>query len=34
MVLDRVARWLILKPKKLIWVNFGEPWNGKYWHIL
>jgi hypothetical protein len=28
----RVARWFIFKPKKLIWVNLGEPWNGKYWY--
>jgi hypothetical protein len=24
----------ILKPKIPIWVNFGGPWNGKYWYIL
>jgi hypothetical protein len=23
----RVSRWYIFKPKILIWVNFGEPWN-------
>jgi hypothetical protein len=31
---SRVARWFIFKPKLQIWVNFGGPWNGKYWHIL
>jgi hypothetical protein len=30
----RVARWYIFKPKIPIWVNFGGPWNGKYWYIL
>jgi hypothetical protein len=33
-VCNRVARWFIFKPKILIWVNFGGPWNGKYWYIL
>jgi hypothetical protein len=31
---DRVARWFIFVPKISIWVNFGGPWNGKYWYIL
>jgi hypothetical protein len=31
---SRVARWFVFKPKIPIWVNFGEPWNGKRWHIL
>jgi hypothetical protein len=26
--------WFIFKPKIQIWVNFGGPWNGKYWQIL
>jgi hypothetical protein len=30
----RVARWYISVPKITIWVNFGEPWNGKCWYIL
>jgi hypothetical protein len=32
-LLARVARWSVFKPKIPIWVNFGEPWNGKGWHI-
>jgi hypothetical protein len=30
----RVARWFIFNPIIPIWVNFGGPWNGKYWYIL
>jgi hypothetical protein len=30
----RVARWFVFKPKIQIWVNFGEPWNGKCCYIL
>jgi hypothetical protein len=33
-VVPRVARWIILIPKIPIWVNLGEPWNGKCWQIL
>jgi hypothetical protein len=31
---DRVARWYIFKTNVQIWVNFGEPGNGKCWYIL
>jgi hypothetical protein len=32
----RFARWYILIPicNAAIWVNFGVPWNGKYWYKL
>jgi hypothetical protein len=31
----RVARLRYgFEPKIPIWVNFGGPWNGKYWYIL
>jgi hypothetical protein len=30
--LARIARWFIFNPKIQIWVNFGGPWNGKYWY--
>jgi hypothetical protein len=26
--------YLIFKPKRPIWANFGGPWNGKGWYIL
>jgi hypothetical protein len=29
----RVARRYSLKPKIQIWVNFGGPWNRKFWYI-
>jgi hypothetical protein len=32
--MGRVARWLVFKPKIIIWVNFGDPLNGKCWYIL
>jgi hypothetical protein len=28
------ARWFTSKPKILIWVNFGGPWNRKCWYSL
>jgi hypothetical protein len=31
-VLGRVARLHIFKPKIQIWVNFGGTCNGKYWY--
>jgi hypothetical protein len=31
---EQVARRLIFKPNIPNWVNFGGPWNGKYWYIL
>jgi hypothetical protein len=31
--LCRDARWFVFKPKIPIWVNFGEPLNGKCWYI-
>jgi hypothetical protein len=34
LVLSRVARWLIFKPKIPIWVKFAGPWKGKCCHIL
>jgi hypothetical protein len=34
MLLGRVARWYIFKPKIPIWVNFGGPYNGKCWYIV
>jgi hypothetical protein len=34
LVLRKVARWNILKPKIQIWVNFGGPCNGRCWYIL
>jgi hypothetical protein len=34
MLCSRVARWFIFKPKIPVWVNFGGPWNGKYWYML
>jgi hypothetical protein len=34
MLLGRVARWFVFKPKIAIWVNFGGPWNGKCWYLL
>jgi hypothetical protein len=30
----RVARWFVFKPKIPIWVNFGESCHGKSWYIL
>jgi hypothetical protein len=33
-VVLRVARWYILKPNILIWVNFGEPLNGIFYGHL
>jgi hypothetical protein len=29
MLITRVARWYVFKPKIQIWVNFGGHWNGK-----
>jgi hypothetical protein len=34
LVLGRVARWHIFKPKIPIWVNFGGSYNGRCWYIL
>jgi hypothetical protein len=31
--LSRVASWHILKPKIIIWVNFGGSCKGRYWNI-
>jgi hypothetical protein len=31
---SRFARWFVFKPKIPIWVNFGEPENGKCCYIL
>jgi hypothetical protein len=31
---DSVARWFISRPKVLVWVYFGGPWNGKCWYIF
>jgi hypothetical protein len=35
---SRVARWYAFKPKILIWVNLGGPWNEKvgkfYGHLV
>jgi hypothetical protein len=28
----RVARWYILRPKIVIWVNFGGPYNGRCYY--
>jgi hypothetical protein len=28
------ARWFVCKPKILILVKFGGPWNGKCYNIL
>jgi hypothetical protein len=30
----RVARWFLFRPKLLIWVYFGGPWNAKCCFIL
>jgi hypothetical protein len=30
----RVARWFVFKPKILILVKFGGPWNGKCCYIV
>jgi hypothetical protein len=30
----RVARWYVFKPKILIWVHFGGPWNEKSWYTI
>jgi hypothetical protein len=34
LITTRVARLHTFKPKIPIWINFGEPWNGKCWYIL
>jgi hypothetical protein len=34
LLMIRVARWFIFISKIPIWVNFGGPWNWKWWHIL
>jgi hypothetical protein len=31
---SRVARWYVFKPKILIRVNFGGPWNEKSCYII
>jgi hypothetical protein len=28
------CQMVYFQTKTPIWVNFGEPWNGKGWHIL
>jgi hypothetical protein len=33
-IICRVARWCIFKPKISIWVNFGGPYNWKCSYIL
>jgi hypothetical protein len=33
-MLNRVARWYILRPKISIWVNFGWTFNGRCLYIL
>jgi hypothetical protein len=34
LILPRVARWYIFKPKIPIWENFGRSWNGRcYGHL-
>jgi hypothetical protein len=33
-ILFRVARWFVFKPKIPIWVNFGGSCGGRCWYIL
>jgi hypothetical protein len=33
-LVNRAARWYILKTKILIWENFRGPWNGKWWYVF
>jgi hypothetical protein len=33
-IVSRVARWLVFKPKILIWVNLGGSCNWSCWYIL
>jgi hypothetical protein len=34
LIVSRVARWFVFKPKIQIWVNFGWSCNGRGWYIL